>query len=124
MLPVNHENFQIWQECRLLLLLIYKSTAFFPKKDAICLKNKLQDDCVGILAHLVRSMRSAPAQINLVELNNSVQSLQELEKCLNKAYQNHLLKFVEFNQLKNKANKLQIHLSHFIGDRSQKAINN
>lgn len=90
MLSASYENFEIWQECRVLLLLIYKITNLFPSNDTICLKEQLQENGVGILAHIVRSMRHTPVPANLDDLNISVQSLDELEKCLKKAYQNHL----------------------------------
>lgn len=123
MLSISYENFEIWQECRLLLLLIYKITNLFPS-NTICLKEQLQENGVGILAHIVRSMRHTPVPINLDDLNISVQSLCELEKCLKKAYQNHLLKSNEFNQLKYKTKTIQTGLSHFIARKTENVINN
>jgi four helix bundle protein len=124
MLSISYENFEIWQERRVLLLLIYKITNLFPPNDTICLKEQLQENGEGILAHIVRSMRHSPVPINLDDLNISVQSLYELEKCLKKAYQNHLLKSNEFNQLKYKTKTIQTGLSHFIARKTENVINN
>lgn len=124
MLPANQENFQIWRECRLLLLLIYKITELFPQNTTICLKDQLQDNCVEILANIVRSMRRYPNQLNLDDLEISIKSLHELEKCLKKAYKYHMLKISEFNQLKNKTDIIHASLLYFMERRAQKIINN
>jgi hypothetical protein len=72
MLPTSHENFNIWQECRLLLLFIYKITAIFPQNAKICLKAQLEERCVDILANIVRNFGNSDSGINLNDLKISI----------------------------------------------------
>lgn len=116
MTHLSSEKYQIWQQSRQLLMMIYKITEVFSAANTICLCQRLQNKAVAMTAHLLKGLDALQNEQMLAYCHLSLQDILDLKGCVQKAFECHLIQHPDYLQLTHELRVIETGLKVLLGE--------
>jgi four helix bundle protein len=116
MTHLSSEKYKIWQKSRQLLMMIYEITEVFSTTNSVCLSQRLQNKAVTMLANLLKCLDSPQNDKMPGYYNLSLHDILDLESSIQKAFECHLIKNLDYQHLARELQTIESGLKGLMGD--------